>query len=304
LPASASTPPAASPPPDDRLSIVRASDAVAGGTAELWAVRAGRVPYAAAREAQKALETARYAGEIGDVLLLLEHPPVYTRGRRSTTDELPMGEDWYRAQGIEVCETDRGGRVTYHGPGQLVAYPIVSLKPYGDDVHEYIRRMELAMIAALGDFGVEAQVIAGLTGVWTTGTGPLPAGAEGPQGTVVGAVASAAVASAAELEPARKIGAIGIHVNRGITTHGLAINVNNDLQPFGWIVPCGIDSCQMTSLARELGAEQHLDRFATALTKRFGEAFERTPREVAVEELARLVAGAAALETAVTASVP
>ena len=116
---------------------------------------------------RSALEAARQAGEIPDVLLLLEHPPVYTKGRRTTPDELPMGEDWYRMQGIEVTETDRGGRVTYHGPGQLVAYPIVALRePYGDDVHDYMRRMERVMIAALADYGVEAGLIEGLTGVW------------------------------------------------------------------------------------------------------------------------------------------
>src|SRR5687768_14709257 len=119
---------------------------------EIWCVRAGSVIYADAAALQKRLEGARQAELLPDVLLLLEHPPVYTRGRRTTADELPMGEDWYRAQGIEVTDTDRGGRVTYHGPGQLVGYPIVSLKPYGDDVHEYIRRMERLIIAALADW--------------------------------------------------------------------------------------------------------------------------------------------------------
>ena len=134
---------------------------------EVWTVRAGRVPYEEARAAQKRLEAARLGGDVPDTLLLLEHPPVYTKGRRSTADELPMGEDWYRRQGIEICDTDRGGRVTYHGPGQLVGYPIVSLKPYRDDVHEYIRRMERLIVAALTDWAVEAEVVAGLTGVWT-----------------------------------------------------------------------------------------------------------------------------------------
>ena len=150
---------------------------------EVWTVRAGRVPYEEARAAQKRLEAARQEGEVPDLLLLLEHPPVYTKGRRSTPDELPMGEDWYRMQGIEVTDTDRGGRVTYHGPGQLVGYPIVSLKPYGDDVHEYIRRMERLIIAALADWSIEAELIAGLTGVWTA-------------------------------ERGRKIASIGVHVNR------------------------------------------------------------------------------------------
>jgi lipoyl(octanoyl) transferase len=230
---------------------------------EVLVVRCGLVPYEQARQAQKRLEAMRHADEVGDVLLLLEHPPVYTKGRRTEAAELPMGEDWYRAQGIEVTDTDRGGRVTYHGPGQLVAYPIVSLKPYGDDVHGYIRRMEKVMISSLGDWGVEAQVIDGLTGVWTEGD-PPPTGA------------------------ARKIGSIGIHVNRGITTHGLAINVNNDLQPFEWIVPCGIEAVRMTSLCAELGAEQDLDAFASTVAERFGEVYGRRPVDAGVDELAPL----------------
>ena len=205
-------------------------------------IRLGQVPYEEARRLQKRLEGSRQAGEIPDVLLLLEHPPVYTKGRRSDAAELPMGEDWYRMQGIEIAETDRGGRVTYHGPGQLVAYPIVSLRPYGDDVHVYVRNLERVMIESLAAHGVEAGLREGLTGVW------------------VGE---------------RKIGSIGVHVNRGVTTHGLAVNVSNDLQPFEWIVPCGIDHCQVTSLTRERGAEQDVDAFATTLAERFGDVYER-----------------------------
>ena len=237
---------------------------------ELWVVRPGPVGYRPAREAQDALEAARHAGELPDVMLLLEHPPVYTKGRRAQPSELPMGEEWYRMQGIEVADTDRGGRVTYHGPGQLVAYPIVSLKPYGDDVHAYVRRMEETMIAALGDWGVGAQTIDGLTGVWTAG-GPPPGG------------------------EARKIGSIGIHVNRGITTHGLAINVNNDLQPFEWIVPCGIEAVRMTSLARELGAEQDLAAFAATLARRFAEIYGRDLVEVSLAGLLERVPAASGL---------
>ena len=119
-------------------------------------MRPGLVPYEDARSAQKRIEAARLAGEVPDVLLLLEHPPVYTKGRRAEPSELGMGEDWYRLQGIEVCETDRGGRVTYHGPGQLVGYPIVSLKPYGDNVHEYVRGLERLIVESLSEFGVKA----------------------------------------------------------------------------------------------------------------------------------------------------
>jgi lipoyl(octanoyl) transferase len=226
-------------------------------SAELWIVRAGLLPYEEAWAAQKRLEAARQAGEIPDVLLLLEHAPVYTRGRRSEPAELPMGVEWYERQGIEVRDTDRGGRVTYHGPGQLVGYPIMSLQPYGNDVHDYIRRMEQVVIGSLAAHGVAAGTIEGLTGVWTRPADPPPGGT------------------------ARKIGSIGVHVSRGVTTHGFAINVNNDLQPFEWIVPCGIDGCQVTSVARELRAEQDLDAVADTVADRFAHVYGRTPSEPA-----------------------
>ena len=222
-------------------------------SAEILVVRCAIVPYEVAWEAQRRLAERRQRGEIPDVLLLLEHPPVYSRGRRSTADELPMGAEWYERQGIEVRDTDRGGRVTYHGPGQLVAYPVVSLRPYGDDVHEYVRRLERVMIGALGEHGVEAGLIEGQTGVWVQAPGPSAAGG------------------------ARKIGSIGVHVSRGVTTHGLAVNVSNDLQPFEWIVPCGIEGCEVTSLSRELGAEQDLGAFADTVVARFGEVYDRVP---------------------------
>jgi lipoyl(octanoyl) transferase len=216
------------------------------GDEVVWCRRIGVVPYPEALALQKRLEVERQEGRVPDVLLLLEHPPTYTRGRRSTPDELPMGEPWYRAQGIEVLDSDRGGRVTYHGPGQLVGYPIVSLRPYGDDVHAYIRRIEQLVVAVLATFGIEAGPVEGQTGVWTAGR--------------------------------RKIGSIGIHVSRGVTTHGFAINVNNDLQPFEWIVPCGIEHCRMSSVARELGAAQDMGDFATRVEVEFGRLFERNVR--------------------------
>jgi lipoyl(octanoyl) transferase len=219
---------------------------------EILVVHCGTVPYEEAREAQRQLAGRRQRNEIGDVLLLLEHPPVYTRGRRSTANELPMGVEWYEMQGIEVRDTDRGGRVTYHGPGQLVAYPIVSLAAYGDDVHQYVRRLEQVMIGALAEHGVEAGLIDGQTGVWVGD---------------------------------RKIGSIGVHVSRGVTTHGLAVNVNNDLQPFEWIVPCGIEGCAVTSLGRELGSEQDPGAFAATVTERFGDVYERSPVAAEPSEL-------------------
>lgn len=227
-------------------------------SAEVLVVRCGLVPYEEALVAQRWLRDAREDGSLPDVLLLLEHPAIYTRGRRSTPEELPMAEEWYAMQGIEVRDTDRGGRVTYHGPGQLVAYPIVDLRAYGDDVHEFVRRLEQVAISSLAEHGVGAQTIEGLTGVWTVD------------------------------EPARKIGSIGVHVSRGITTHGLSINVNNDLQPFEWIVPCGIEGCLPSSLGRELGGEQDFDAFAATVAERYATIYEReavsaTPAELGLE---------------------
>jgi lipoyl(octanoyl) transferase len=246
---------------------------------ELWVVRAGLVPYEEARLVQKELEAARLEDRIPDLLLLLQHPPVYTKGRRSSPEELPMGEEWYRMQGIEVADTDRGGRVTYHGPGQLVGYPIVSLGPYGDDVHDYIRRMERVVMSALADWGVTADVIDGLTGVWV------------PGGRATAKFAEAGLPAS----EAKKIGSIGVHINRGVTTHGFAINVNNDLQPFEWIVPCGLEACRMTSLSRELGAEQDLDAFADSVRERFARTYEREAAEIDARELIERVPGAEAL---------
>lgn len=221
-------------------------------SAEILVVECGLLPYQEGLELQRRVEAARQQEAVGDVLLLLEHHPVYTRGRRSTAEELPMGTQWYEMQGIEVLDTDRGGRVTYHGPGQLVVYPIVSLKAYGDDVLAYVRGLERVAISALADHGVEAETVEGLTGIW------------------VGE---------------RKIGSIGVHVSRGVTTHGLAINVNNDLQPFEWVVPCGIEGCRVTSLSRELGAEQDLAAFSAALAGRYGEVFDREPVSAAPARL-------------------
>ena len=257
-------------------TLSRRSARLSAVSEEIRVVRLGLVGYEEALALQKRLERDRQAGAAPDTLLLLEHHPVFTKGRRTDPSHLPMGEDWYRMQGIEVCETDRGGQVTYHGPGQLVAYPIVRLPD--DDVTAYVRGLERVMIEALGDYGVGAQVFEGLTGVWTAGDPPIAAGEVGPQRTPVGAAALPG-------GEARKIGSIGIHVNKGVTTHGLAINVNNDLQPFEWVVPCAIEGVRMTSVCRELGAEQDMDGFATVIRDRFAAAFGRRAVEADVATL-------------------
>jgi lipoyl(octanoyl) transferase len=179
--------------------------------------------------------------------LLLQHPPVYTRGRRAADGELPLGEAFYSAKGIEMVPTDRGGRVTYHGPGQLVGYPIMRVSEVG--VH--LRRMEAAIVAALGEYGVDARsrCAEGIdyTGVW------------------VGE---------------RKIASIGVHISKGVSTHGFAVNVENDLTPFEWIVPCGLEGVTMTSLERELGhpPEGGIDDFAEKMARCFCTAHGRQPR--------------------------
>ena len=217
--------------------------------AELWVSHLGQVPYQEALELQQGLRERRAAGELPDLLLVLEHPPVYTKGKRTEPGDLPMGEDWYRAQGIEVCETDRGGRVTYHGPGQLVAYPIMAV----DRVADFVHAMEGAIVGALADEGIAAEPRdTPFTGVWAGDA---------------------------------KIGSIGVRVRDGVSTHGLAVNVDNDLQPFEWIVPCGIDHVRMTSVARETGRARSLPCFRKRLAHRFAEAFGRRQRLVSPRRL-------------------
>jgi lipoate-protein ligase B len=215
---------------------------------DLSVVQLGQLRYAEALELQLRVRAARQADAIPDTLLLLEHPAVYTRGRRTEPHDLPMGEDWYRAQGIEIHDADRGGRVTYHGPGQLVGYPIMRIA----DVPEYVRTMEHAVMAALADEGIEARVRDGLTGIWAGDA---------------------------------KIGSIGVHVNRGVATHGFAVNVDNDLQPFEWIVPCGIDGVRMTSICKEKGRGDNLACFRKRMAYRFAQAYGMRQRLSSLERL-------------------
>ena len=215
---------------------------------DLAVVQLGVVAYDEALELQLRLRHLRQEDAIGDTLLLLEHPPVYTRGRRTEAHDLPMGEDWYRSQGIEIHDADRGGRVTYHGPGQLVGYPIMRI----GDVPEYVHTMERAVVKALDDEGIQAQVRDGLTGIW-----------------------------AGEA----KIGSIGVHVHRGVTTHGFAVNVDNDLQPFEWVVPCGIDGVRMTSVTRETGVGDHMSCFRKRMAYRFAQAYGARQRITSLERL-------------------
>ena len=187
---------------------------------ELLVVRLGTLEYRAALALQEAVRERRQQDELPDVLLLVEHPPVYTQGRRSRAGDLPFAPEWYDQQGIDVVPVRRGGQLTYHGPGQLVGYPIMRV----DDVIAYLRTMEDALIAALGDEGLTARNRPedGIeyTGVWVE---------------------------------QRKIASIGVHVSHHVTTHGFAVNVDNDMRPFEWAIACGLHGVQMTSLADERG---------------------------------------------------
>jgi lipoate-protein ligase B len=211
--------------------------------ADLWVTTLGEVPYREALALQERLRDARQADAIPDTLLLLEHPPVYTRGRRATHDDLPFGEDWYRERGIEVADSDRGGQVTYHGPGQLVGYPIMRI----ESVRDYVATMEQAIVSALAEEGVLARVREGLTGVWAGD---------------------------------RKIGSIGVHVSRGVTTHGFAVNVDNDLEPFEWIRPCGMESAAFTSVSREKDVKASMACFRKRMAFHFADAFDLRQRLV------------------------
>ncbi|MEN3358998.1 MAG: lipoyl(octanoyl) transferase [Mycobacteriales bacterium] len=208
---------------------------------EIVVVRAGSVPYEQAWEQQRRLHEARVAGSAPDTLLLLEHPSVYTAGRRTETSDRPV-------DGTSVLDVDRGGRITWHGPGQLVGYPILLL-PEPIDVVAYIRRLEGALIAACADLGLATDRVAGRSGVWV---------------------------SADDRGPARKVAAIGVRVSRGATMHGFALNCDPDLTAFDRIVPCGIADAGVTSLTRELGRQVTVGDAIDAVERRIREALTGT----------------------------
>jgi lipoate-protein ligase B len=227
---------------------------------ELWTVHLGTLEYREAYALQERVRDARQADAIPDTLLLLEHPPVYTRGRRSEPGELVMGEDWYRAQGLDIVDVDRGGLLTYHGPGQLVGYPIMRVP----DLMSYVQTMERAIVAALGDEGVANA-----------------RGRSGEGRELIGAWVDE-----------RKIASIGVHRSRGVTTHGFAINVDNDLAPFGWVVACGLPEVTMTSVSQELASEGHLRCLRKRVAFRFAEAFGRRQRLLSPTRLEGAIAAA------------
>lgn len=207
----------------------------------------GTVPYLEALELQRDLARRRIAGEVEeDILLLLEHPPVVTLGRTAKTSHVVSSPDALRARGVEVHEVERGGDVTFHGPGQLVGYPIFDLKRHRRDLHWYLRQVEEALIVALANVGIEAERHAGYTGVWTQG---------------------------------RKIASIGVHARDWVTWHGFALNVLTDLSFFDLIVPCGIPQVQMTSVVRETERELTIADMAVLTASAFAEVFGLEPRD-------------------------
>jgi lipoyl(octanoyl) transferase len=225
-------------------------------TEDLLVCQLGRVEYREAYALQERLRERVQAGEHGDVLLLLEHPPVYTLGRRSEPGDLPMGEDWYRSQGIDVVRTDRGGKLTYHGPGQLVGYPIVHV----ESIPEHVRAMETAIVEALAQEGLP---------------GARGRDHEGPEWTGV-------------WMEERKIASIGVHVSRGVSMHGFAVNVDNDLQPFEWVVACGLPTTRMTSICRETGRAGQLRCFRKRVAYAYAQALGRRQRLVSPARIGAL----------------
>jgi lipoyl(octanoyl) transferase len=234
----------------------------------------GRIPYSEGLAIQQRVIAARKAGEIGDTLLLLEHPPVLTLGRNSTRANILATDQLLAQKGVKIHEINRGGDVTYHGPGQLVGYPIFDLRgdlpgkrgPHLGPV-DFVRLMEEVLILTCKDFGVPAQRICKLTGVWTLAGGSIRE---------------------------KKIAAIGIHVSQAVTSHGFALNVTTDLRDFDWIVPCGIADRTVTSLELEADPVTNptMSRTADSVARNFGRIFQR--QILATESLDELLAASSA----------
>lgn len=226
-------------------------------SAQLWVVRLGRMGYEEALEYQREVARQRITGAVPhDVLLLVEHPPVVTLGRSSKQKNLVSSPEFLASRGVELFEVERGGDVTFHGPGQLVGYPIFDLKRHKQDLHWYLRSVEEALIRTLGEYGIPGERSTGYTGVWTQG---------------------------------RKIASIGVHARDWVTWHGFALNVTTDLSYFDLIVPCGIAGVEMTSLAKETGLSPSVDDVGSKAASHFAALFDL----VAVEQSLPLEIGTA-----------
>ena len=230
----------------------------------IYLVHLGRVPYAEGLAIQARVVAARKQGAIGDTLLLLEHPPVITLGRNSSRANVVASDEFLAARGVELHEINRGGDVTYHGPGQLVGYPIVDLRgefpgkrgPHLGPV-DFVRMLEEVLIRTCGDFGVLAKRIPGVTGVFTFGGSPQPD------------------TTPEEKQREKKLAAIGVHVSQGVTSHGFALNVTTDLREFDWIVPCGIVDRGVSSLELEALQPVAMEAAAHSSARNFGRVFAR-----------------------------
>lgn len=239
---------------------------------QIGIVNLGLRPYEEMAAVQERLVEERRTGRIRDLLLVLEHPPTYTRGRRSDSGDLLYGPDQLAERGITVCDTPRGGKLTYHGPGQLVMYPIIDLRRIGDqpgsvdrvDVAGFVKALEESMAAALSGLGIETAVIDGLTGLWVSAVGPIPADAT-----------AASMAAEVSSGRVRKIGSIGLRIKRGISSHGLSLNVSCDLEPFSGITSCGIEHCQVSSIEVESGSSPTVEEVGSAVAIELGRRLDR-----------------------------
>lgn len=230
----------------------------------LGVVNLGQRPYLEMCAIQEQMVEARREGRIGDTLLLLEHPATYTKGRRSEPADLLQPATYYAERGIQVCDTPRGGKVTYHGPGQLIVYPVIDLRGIGDqpdgvdriDVAGFVADLESAMSAALARWNLTAAPIEGLTGLWVSSVGSIPADAT-----------AASMTAAVARGEVKKIGSIGLRISRGISSHGLSLNVDCDLAPFRDITSCGIEVCEVSSMALEQGSAPGVDQVGQAVSE-------------------------------------
>ncbi len=224
----------------------------------IHALQLGTLGYPTALRLQQSLVELRKQGAVGDVLLLLEHNPVITLGRNAKRQNVLASDARLREAGVEAFECDRGGDVTYHGPGQLVGYPIFDLRGFQPAIGavEFVRRLEEVLIRTCADFGIVAERVAGMTGVWTTDSTQRRGDAENTR-------------------EQSKIAAIGVHISRGVTSHGFALNVNTDLSYFDLIVPCGLAAKPVTSMAKQLGQAVAMDEAAQAAARHFGSVFGR-----------------------------
>ncbi len=241
--------------PSPNSKVVRAK--AGSGLSPAWLLQAGRMEYREALELQHRTVAARAAGLLDrDLVIILEHPPVFTLGRHGNRNNLTVPENFLAGRGIEIVQVERGGDITYHGPGQLVAYPVLSLEKLGLGVADYVSALERVMVQTAACWDIEAFGNPKARGVWVAG---------------------------------RKLGSIGISVRRKVGFHGLALNVNNDLEPFSWINPCGIRGCRMTSMALETGRQVDIQQVRQVLADNLGGELGMDLKPLSGQQLASIL---------------